>query len=225
MKSEVKMEQEMVWHDALVNQRTEKSQKNILSKSCAVNDDHLIAGAKRGNLAAFNRLVRSYQDDVYHWVLSLVRDEALADDITQLTFVAAYEKLHTFRGGSLKAWLFRIAHNRSIDEMRSEKRYPALSLDRSTEDEELYSLFSVLSSDEPTPEEALIQAERSGWLLKLVENLPEPFRQTLALVDLYDMDYREAAEVLGLPPGTVKSRVSRARVKLRESVAHHRNLW
>ena len=184
----------------------------------------LIRAAQQGDLPAFNRLVLAHQDSLYGWVISLVRDETLADDITQSTFVTAYEKLASFRGVSLRAWLFRIARNRSFDMLRYQKRHPSVSLDDSMQDEDAIDLLAVLPANGPSPEKSYIQAERTAWLMRLLDRLPTPFRQALELIDIFEMDYREAASVLGVSMGTLKSRVARARLKLREQIARNREM-
>lgn len=181
----------------------------------------LILAAKGGDLDAFNRLVLANQDRLYWWIVSLVHDETLAEDLTQLVFLNAFRKLDTFHGGSFSAWLFAIARNRCLDEIRRSRRHPLLRLDGELEtvDEESgepFDLLSLLPGNDPLPEETVIRSEQAENLYRVLGMLPEPFRQAIELVDLYDMDYSEAAEVLHLPLGTVKSRVTRARLKLRE---------
>ena len=176
----------------------------------------LVQAALDGDLSAFNCLVTAHQDPLYGWIYAMVKDDALADDLTQAALITAYEKLHTFRGGSFRAWLFTIARNRTIDEMRRKKRFPAFSLDAPFEEEDPRSLLSFLADDHLQPEAALEQAEQAELIDDLLEALPEPARQVLRLVDMDGMDYQEAAEVLRLPIGTVKSRLTRARLKLRE---------
>jgi RNA polymerase sigma-70 factor, ECF subfamily len=179
----------------------------------------LILAAKAGDLSAFNCLVLANQDRLYWWIASMIRDETLAEDLTQLVFITAFRKLDTFHGGSFSAWLFAIARNRCLDEIRRSRRHPLLSLDGEMKDEESgdeYDLISVIPGNDPLPEETVIQSEQAENLYRLLAMLPEPFRLAIELVDLHDMDYSEAAEVLHLPLGTVKSRVTRARRKLRE---------
>ena len=173
----------------------------------------LIARALKDDLSAFNALVLMHQDGLYGWVLSLVGDEALAEDLTQAAFITAYEKLASYRGGSYRSWLFTIARNRSIDAMRRQKRYPSLSLDATGEDE--HSLYSSLPDRSPLPEEILEAKEQAGTIARLIQRLPVVFQQVLQLIDIEEFDYQEAAEVLGLPLGTVKSRLARARLRLR----------
>lgn len=214
-------EQDMFCDHVLTYQEADRPDQNRAMKLVNARETNLIEAAQRGDVSAFNQLVLAYQDDIYGWVASLVWDAATAEDITQHTFVTAYQKIPTFRGGSLRAWLFRIARNRSFDEMRYHQRRPTVSLDGDPQDEETIDKLSVLPADAPLPEEAVIQSEQTGWLMQLLDMLPEPFRQALQLVDLYEMDYQEAAGVLGLPLGTVKSRVARARARMHELILQH----
>lgn len=199
----------------LINQGGNGIQKGQALKAGSSHEASLVEAAQRGDLSAFNQLVIAHQDDVYRWVLSYVKDEQTAEDVTQQVFITAYQKIHTLRDDSFRAWIFRIARNRSIDEIRTRQRHPSVSLDSNPRDEEDVDLLSVLPANDPSPEEAAIQAEQTGWLMQLLDELPEPFRQVIQLVDLYEMDYQEAAAVLNLPSGTLKSRLSRARLRLR----------
>lgn len=213
---EVVMEQDMVWDYRLTDQQSERMEGDRQRAFSPDAEACLILAAKQGDLSAFNRLVLAHQDSVYRWAVSLVRDDMMADDITHLTFITAYEKLSTFRGPSMRAWLFTIARNRSIDALRSQKRHRSVPLEDDATDEEHGVLLSMLPADDPTPEEAVIRGEVEDGLVRLLDRLPLPYRQVLELVDLAEMDYQEAADVLSLPLGTVKSRVARARLKLRE---------
>ncbi len=186
-----------------------------------LDEDRLLKLARTGNLTAFNQLVILHQDGLYRWITSLVRDPDLAADITQSTFITAYEKLESFRGASFRAWLFRIARNRSIDEFRRQKRRASISLDAVREEESLgegseKSLMEFVASDVPQPEETVTRNEQAETIARLLETLPEAYRQVLELVDLEGLDYLEAAQVLAVPLGTVKSRMARARLKFRE---------
>ena len=184
-----------------------------------VGKQSLVQSAQSGDLAAFNNLVTLHQDSLYWWAYSLVKDEALAADITQATFITAYQKLGSFRGESIRAWLFRIARNRSIDELRKLKRHPSFSLDGArTNDgqgEDDLNFLSILPDRAPLPEEALEARERAQLIEQLIARLPDAFQQVLRLVDMEGLDYQQAAEVLDLPLGTIKSRLTRARLKMR----------
>lgn len=212
------MDQKKKWESLLVDQLVKRDENGQAPLFGPDFEATLIQAAQKGDLSAFNLLVLGYQDNLFGWVFYLVHDVALADDITQATFVAAYEKMHTFRGRSFRAWLFRIARNRSYDEMRRRTRRPSVSLDADMRNEDKLGLHSMLPSNSPSPEEVLIRSEETSWILRLLDDLPEPYKQALELVDLHEMDYMEAAGVLDLPLGTLKSRVARARLKLRDEI-------
>lgn len=191
------------------------NQVTIETSPASGDDARLIEKALHGNLSAFNTLVLAYQDSLYRWALSLVSDEAIADDITQVTFIAAYEKLTSFRGGSFRSWLFTIARNRAIDELRRLKRRPTLSLDTPSDEDER-ELHAVIPDRAPLPEEALLAAEQAEYIQSLLRRLPVEFQQVLRLVDIEELDYQETADILGLPLGTIKSRLARARLRMRD---------
>jgi RNA polymerase sigma-70 factor, ECF subfamily len=179
----------------------------------AVQASEWVQAAQSGSLSAFNQLVLMHQDGLYRWVCSLVSDEALAGDITQSTFITAFQKIHTYRGGSFRAWLFTIARNRSFDELRRNQRCPTLSLNDLLDDGR--ELLSIIPDSALLPEDALVSAEQSEHIMQLLNLLPETYRQVLWLVDIEELDYQEAADILSIPLGTIKSRLSRARLKLR----------
>lgn len=206
----------MICDHVLTSQRNAQMNQTQAHKFLSVQETNLVEAAQRGDLSAFNQLVLTYQDALYGWVMSHVQDDETAEDITQQTFITAYQKIHTLHDGSFRAWIFKIARNRSIDEIRYRRRHPSTSLDDDPQDANLVDLFSVLPSGAPLPEEVVIQAEQTRWLDRLLNNLPEPFRVALELVELHEMEYQEAAAVLNLPLGTLKSRVARARLRLRE---------
>jgi RNA polymerase sigma-70 factor (ECF subfamily) len=179
--------------------------------------EHLwVQAAQAGNLEAYNHLVQIYQDPLYHWVLHLVDDPALAEDITQITFLAAYQKLHTFHGGSLRAWLFKIARNRAYDTLRTFQRHPLTSLNESPAGEDDRELIELILADDLTPEDLAVLAEQAEHVFRVLDQLPRSFHAVLELVDLNAMEYQEAAQILNIPIGTLKSRLARARQKFRE---------
>lgn len=164
----------------------------------------LIAAAQAGDHCAFAELVRRHQHIVYAVTLRLLSDRDLAEDITQETFIRAYLGLKLFRGRSFRAWVLRIAHNAALDFLRAKARRPQLSLEQAPE--------------QTAPDEL----ERSVEQLTLVPvleaalaKLPHEQRVVLLLADVEGLPYDEVAEVLALPIGTVKSRLARARVRLR----------
>jgi RNA polymerase sigma-70 factor (ECF subfamily) len=183
-----------------------------------VRNDELeqVRAARKGDLESFNELVRAYQDSVYRWVYRLVNEPELAEDITQTVFLTAFQKLNTFRDGSFKGWLFRIARNESYDELRRRKRRPSVSLQQPLWEDESQELGEILPDNVPAPEEVVEQHEQRRLVQRTLERLPKEQREVLALVDMSEMDYQEAAQVLGVPIGTIKSRLARARAHLRQ---------
>lgn len=177
----------------------------------------LISAAQRGDLEAFNELVFLYQDLVYNHTFHLMRDAHNADDLTQETFIRAFDKIRSFRGGSFRSWLLRIARNLCFDEMRRMKAHTLLSLEVTHADgEERDAAWNVDPS--PFPESLVEQRQLRDSLNACLEKLPESARSVLLLVDAQGLDYAEAAEVLGIPTGTVKSRLARARALMRSMV-------
>lgn len=176
-------------------------------------ENGLIEAAKLGDLEAFNCLVLLYQDSLYWWVYSLVHDEAQADDIAQSTFITAYQKLQIFRGGSFKSWLFTIARNRSFDQLRQMKRRPSVRLDDPAEDDR--DRLELLPDVASLPEETLLAAEQAKLVEQMIHRLPDAFQQVIRLIDMEGLDYQDAAKILNLPLGTIKSRLTRARQKMR----------
>lgn len=177
--------------------------------------DQVIQLAQQGNLEAFNQVVRHYQDDVYRVVLHMVADNDLADDITQEVFISMFKHFHSFRGGNFRAWLMRIATNACLDEFRRQKRQKLLSLFQYSDEGDEIETPSWLVDPAPHLEELLIRQETRRSLLHGLRQLPVKTRLIVVLVDLMGYDYHEVAEILKVPLGTVKSRLGRARLKLR----------
>lgn len=181
-----------------------------------MDENNLILSARNGDLDAFNRLVLAYQDVVYNLAYRVLGDPQLADDATQDTFIAAFNNLRKFRGGSFKAWLLRIVTNTCYDELRRQKRRPATSLEPLDDSGEEIESPHWLMDNGNLPEEQVERDELGKAIQHCLENLPVDFRVVVALVDIQGMDYAEAAAVIGTPLGTVKSRLARARLRLRD---------
>ncbi|HEX6383933.1 MAG TPA: sigma-70 family RNA polymerase sigma factor [Anaerolineae bacterium] len=173
----------------------------------------LIEQAKKGDVAAFNRLVLHYQELVYNVTYRIMGEPQAAEDITQEAFISAYKALNRFRGGNFKAWLLRIATNSCYDELRRRKRRPQSSLDRLTEDNES---FAFLRSPQEGPEGHQQRLELVQAIEHCLEELPDEQRVTAVLCDVEGYDYNEIADITSVSLGTVKSRLSRARAKLRD---------
>jgi RNA polymerase sigma-70 factor (ECF subfamily) len=185
----------------------------------------LVSDALRGDLDAFNRLVLAYQDLAFNVAYRMLADEDLAADAVQNAFISAYKNLRAYRGGSFKAWVMRMVTNGCYDELRRQKRRPTVSLEPvNREDGEEMESAEWLRSDDPQPEEAFDTAELEHALQHCLENLPLDFRSVVVLVDVQGMDYEEVSQSVSVPLGTVKSRLARARLKLRECLQQFQEL-
>lgn len=175
---------------------------------------YLIKQAQEGDVHAYNTLVLHYQDAVYNVAYRIMSEPDAAADATQEAFISAYKALNRFRGGSFKAWLMRIVTNACYDELRRRKRRPQSSLDEIVESYESSPL--LISQDEPGPEKQRQQAELVEAIQRCLETLPDDQRAAAVLCDVEGYSYQEIANILSITLGTVKSRLSRARAKLRD---------
>jgi RNA polymerase sigma-70 factor (ECF subfamily) len=185
-----------------------------LETSFGSNEAELVSAAQKGDLEAFNRLVISYQEKVFNLALRILGDEASAEDITQTTFLAAFRSLRRFRNGSFRSWLYRIATNACYDEYRRLKRHPVLSSESEDVAEEKFTPLDGMPGLNILPEKEYDRHERDLVVQQALDRLETEQRSVVVLVDLQDLDYQEAAQILGVPVGTVKSRLARARIKL-----------
>jgi RNA polymerase sigma-70 factor, ECF subfamily len=178
-----------------------------------MDEEALIAKAQQGDVQAFNRLVLIYQDVVYNVAYRVAGEPDLAADAAQEAFISAFHNLDGFKGGSFKAWLMRIVTNACYDEFRRRKRRPLNSLD---EISEINESAPILSSNEIGPEARQQQAELVAAIERCLNGLPDDQRVAAVLCDVEGYDYNEIAEIMSTSLGTVKSRISRARSKLRD---------
>jgi len=176
----------------------------------------LIIAAQKGELDAFNTLVLAYQDALYNTALRILGDDALAADATQDAFISAFKGLNSFRGGSFKAWLMRTVTNACYDELRRQKRRPTISLEPANDDDEEIESPRWLADSSMSPAEKFEADELEHAIQHCLENLPVDFRTVVVLVDIQGMDYTEVALAGSVPLGTIKSRLARARLRLRE---------
>lgn len=177
-------------------------------------DAALIRRAQNGSLDAFNALVLRYQDTVYGVCYRIMGDAASAADAAQETFIAAFKRVSAYRGGSFRAWLLRIATNACYDELRRRRRRPAESLE---------GLAGPDADDGPpiadnalTPEQVAQQRELARAIQSCINALADSQRVVLVLSDIEGLSYKEIAEITGANLGTVKSRLSRARLSVRD---------
>ena len=184
-----------------------------------MDEEALIQSSKRGDLAASNRLVEHYQGQVFNLALRMLRDASAAEDITQETFLSAHRSLTSFKTGNFRAWLLRIAANGCRDYLRSARVRRSTSLEAMSETQGMN-----LETDEESPEAYTLRHELSGVIQAGLTRLPTDQRLALILIDVQGLSYGEAAQAMGVPMGTVKSRLSRARLGLRDYLLTQREL-
>ena len=177
----------------------------------------LVHAALDGDLDAFNRLVLAYQDMAFNLAYRMLSDEDGAEDVTQTAFISAYTHLKDFRGGSFKAWLMRMVTNACYDELRRRQRRPTVPLTPMDDDEEEeIESPAWLADGSASPEEQVSAGELDKAVKHCLEDLPDDFRAVVVMVDVEGLDYQEVAIAIGKPLGTIKSRLARARLKLRD---------
>lgn len=179
----------------------------------------MVAQAQHGDLDAFNQLVQRYERQIYNVSFRMLGNSQLAEDITQETLLKAYRGMAGFRGENLRAWLFRIASNACNDLLRSRRNRQDLSLELLTEES-----GDIWTSSDPSPEREALRGELGREIQRGLLTLPREQRVALILVDVEGMGYEEAAQSIGIPPGTLRSRLSRARAKLRNYLLQKREL-
>ena len=180
----------------------------------------VIARAAGGDRTAFAQLMEHYQSACYGLAYRLLSDADQAADATQDAFVHAYRAIATFRGGIFRSWMLRITANASYDILRRQQRRPTTTLPDPEEGAaELPDAHAVNPVAEATKSELYRHLEVALRLL------PEDQRIAVVLCDVYGMDYNEVAEMTKSALGTVKSRIHRGRVRLRQLMAEHRELF
>ena len=187
-------------------------------------EEQLIKNASNGDLESFNQLVLSHQDIAFRYANSLVEDPASAEDITQESFIKAFQHINTFCGSSFRAWLLTIVKNTAHDKRRWNSRHITVSLfPEDNYGEEIESPFWII--DPNTGVEPTVQRnEESRRLYQMLDELPAPYRSVITLIDIYELDYTETAQILNIPLGTVKSRLARARMQMKHKLKGNLNM-
>jgi len=186
-------------------------------------ENDLVMTASNGNLDAFNELVLNYQDMIYNHAYAILRDPASAEDVTQDTFIKAYEKLNGFRGGTFRSWLMKIATNSAYDILRRSRRRPTQPLFQEDENGDELESAHWLIDPSASVQDLVEQNEFSKSIAKLLEELPDVYRIILTIIDMHEFDYAEAANALNIPIGTVKSRLARARLQMSKKLSDVKN--
>lgn len=188
-----------------------------LKKLTGLNEATLILASQNANLKAFNRIVLLYQDELFTLVFWLLGDQDSAEEITQNTFLAAYNGLSRFPNRPIRRWLYQIATNACIDELHHLENHPFQPLDSKSGANEPSLPDGDISNLGASPEKAYKSRELEWQVQQALDQLDVDHRVALVLVDLQDLSYQEAAQILGVSVGTVKTHLAQARLRL-----HHR---
>lgn len=168
----------------------------------------------------FTELVSRYQRELYNYLRRFLGDAAMAEDVFQATFLQVHVKRELFESGrKFRPWLYTIATNQAIDAQRRNRRHKRLSLDQTqrTSGEEMGTLMDMVATGDSTPYEQAEKSEQAEWIRSAVDNLPETLQSAVQLVYFRGMKYRDAAKIMSVPVGTVKSRLHSALQKLGQS--------
>lgn len=175
-----------------------------------MDEQKLISLAQKGDQSAFEQLLDHYQKPVYHQALRLVGNPEDAADVTQEVFIKVWKHLPSFRGeSSFSTWLYRLTDNAALDLIRREKKRRG---DSSLDDEE--SALTLPADPAPTPHQAIEQKELHQAVADGLAQLSEEHRQVLVMREINGLSYEQIGSILDLSPGTVKSRIARARISL-----------
>lgn len=185
-----------------------------------VSDEELLRRCRAdGDSTAFASLVHRYERELFSYLRRYLGNAEMAEDVFQATFLQVHLKKEQFEEGRrFRPWLYTIATNQAIDAQRRNRRHRMTSLDnRSGGSDDVGALVEMLAGDGRTADEQMQDEEAREWVRRAVDELPDTLKSTLVLVYNQGMKYREAADVLGIPVGTVKSRLNSALLKLNES--------
>jgi RNA polymerase sigma-70 factor (ECF subfamily) len=192
-----------------------------MQRSSSQTDEELLLGYREsGDPDLFSQLVHRYERELFSYLRRYLGDAEMAEDAFQAAFLQVHLKCQQFEPGrTVRPWLYTIATNQAIDAQRRSRRHRMVSLDRSAgaDGEDVGKLLDLLTSRELAPTAQLNADERRNWLRQAVEQLPPGLRDVIELVYFQDLKYREAAESLNIPVGTVKSRMHAAVAKLTEA--------
>jgi len=175
----------------------------------------------KDDTAAYETLVHRYEQELFSYLRRYLGSAEMAEDVFQATFLQVYLKKENFEDGRrFRPWLYTIATNQAIDAQRRNRRHRMVSIDqRAGGDDDVGALVEMLSGRDQTADDQMADEEAREWVRSAVDDLPESLKGTVLLVYHQGMKYREAADVLGIPVGTVKSRLHAALLKLNESWA------
>lgn len=195
-----------------------------MTDGISTSESDLLEGLRRGDPAAYRQFVEMNSASVYNVALKLLGDEQEAEDVLQETFMSAFQAIDSFEARSkLSTWLYRIAYNASLMRLRKRKQMTTFSLDRPPLDEDLaeVSASRQLVDWSAVPDDELLTAEAREEMDRAIAELPEPLRSTFVLRDIQGLSGAETAEVLGITVQAVKTRLHRARMRLRDRLSDY----
>lgn len=189
--------------------------RQLDAKSKPVTDEQLLLEYRaNGDRELYAQLVYRYERELFNYLRRYLGNSEMAEDVFQTAFLAVHMKAHTFQEGRrFRPWLYSIATHAAIDARRRNKKHTKFSLDTPQEGGDgfdMLALANLLESEDPSPEGVALSKERVRLIQEALQNLPEPMTAVIQLVYFQGMKYREAAEVLEIPVGTVKSRLNNA---------------
>ncbi|MEE3370290.1 MAG: RNA polymerase sigma factor [Planctomycetota bacterium] len=204
----------------LTHETVTRSEDGVFSIDRAADEDLLLRYRQTGQQEYFSQLVRRYERELYNYLYKYLGKADMAEDVFQATFVQLHLKCEQFQEGRrFRPWLYAVATNQAIDFQRRNRRHRILSLDGGghSRDEGDSQFADLLASKTPGPLQQVSAREREAWVATAMAELSEAARSVIELVYFQGLKYREAAEVLGVPVGTVKSRLHSAIARLSAS--------
>jgi RNA polymerase sigma-70 factor, ECF subfamily len=191
------------------------------SGDASLTDEQLLLGYREtGDRDLFTQLVHRYERELFSYLRRYLGDAELAEDAFQAAFLQIHLKVDQYEAGrAVRPWLYTIATNQAIDAQRRTRRHRMVSLDRAgqSDGEEVGKLLDLLVSQEVSPTAQLAADERRAWINGAIAELAEPLRDVVQLLYFQGLKYREVADALNIPVGTVKSRMHAAAAKLVEA--------
>lgn len=194
--------------------------RQLKAKTDSVTDEQLILEYRRtGDRELYAQLVYRYERELFSYLRRYLGNAEMAEDVFQAAFLSVHLKCEMFEEGrKFRPWLYTIATNAAIDATRRNKRHKAVSLDtpREQDSEDVGRLVNLLESSESDPADTAVSAERTRLVREVLDAMPESMNAVIQLVYFQGMKYREAADILQIPVGTIKSRLHGAIAKLTE---------
>jgi len=182
-------------------------------------ESQLVKLALKGDQAAFAELVELYQEKLYHMAYRMLNNRQEAEDVVQDTFMRVYNNLERYDDTmKFSTWIYRIATNLCIDRLR--KRKPIYSLDAESSEYEGLDGYSMIPSDNRTPESELLLSETQRIIHQAIDTLPPKYKTVMILRYIHELSLQEVGDILDMPVTTIKTRVHRGREFLRKKLEH-----